>query len=470
MKKELSYLEQVKAIDEIKKIYDSYKEIIEKDIEVKGWIRKHRRQKEIGFIDLSDGTCFKKLQIVYDKETIDFDSITKIHFGSSIKVKGMLVKSPKKGQLFELKAKEIQLIGDCPEDYPIQPKAHSREYLRSHAYLRPRTTLFQAVFRVRSVLSIAIHEYFQSHGYLYLHAPILTASDCEGAGEMFQVTTQDLEEIAKTGKVSYDEDFFGKKVGLSVSTQFEAETFAQAFSKVYTFGPTFRADKSHTPYHVAEFWQIEPEVAFCDLDGIMDIAEDLVKFVIKYTLKHAKDEMEYLDKYVEKGLIERLKKVLTCYFKRVTYKECIDILKKSGKDFEFKPVYGSDIAKEHEKYLTEYFECPFFLTMWPKELKAFYMKQMPDGTVAGADLEMPGIGEVFGMSQREDDLDKLVSRMKELDMKIAEYEWYIKLRKYGTCERSGFGIGFERLLMYITGIESIKDVTAYPRTEKSCDF
>ena len=455
---------------EIKDIYEQYEKLLDKDIEVKGWIRKHRKQKEVGFIDLSDGTCFKKLQIVYDKETLDFDSITKIHFGSSIKIKGTLISSPAEGQSFELKAKEIILIGDCSDDYPIQPKAHSREFLRSLAYLRPRTTLFQAVFRVRSVLSIAIHEYFQSHGYLYLHAPIFTASDCEGAGEMFQITTQDLDTIAKTGKVSYEDDFFGKKVGLSVSTQFEAETFAQAFRKVYTFGPTFRADKSHTPYHVAEFWQIEPEVAFCDLDGIMDIAEDLVKYVIRYTLKHAKDEMEYLDQFVEEGLIKKLRKVQKSKFKRISYKECIDILQKSGKEFEFEPIYGKDIAKEHEKYLTEHFKSPFFLTMWPKELKSFYMKQMSDGTVAGADLEMPGIGEVFGMSQREDDLEKLVSRMKELDMKTEEYEWYIKLRKYGTCERSGFGIGFERLLMYITGIENIKDVIPYPRTEKCCDY
>ena len=455
---------------EIKKVYEEYKELIDKDVEVKGWIRKHRKQKDIGFIDLSDGTCLKHIQIVYDKDIKDFDGIQRIHFGSSIKVLGKLIESPAKGQLFEIKAKEIILIGDCDEDYPIQPKEHSREFLRSQAYLRPRATLFQAVFRVRSILSIGIHEYFTSHGFLYLHAPILTASDCEGAGEMFQVTTQDLDEIAKSGKVRYDDDFFGKKVGLSVSTQLEVETFAQAFSKVYTFGPTFRADKSHTPYHVAEFWQIEPEVAFCDLDGIMDIAEDFMKYIIKYILEHAKEEMEYLDKYVEKGLIDKLKRVLSCDFKRVPYKECIDILKKSGKDFEFRPEYGEDIAKEHEKYLTEYFGCPFFLTMWPKELKCFYMKQTGDGTVKGADLELPGIGEVFGMSQREDDYEKIISRMKELDMTIEDYDWYLKLRKYGTCERSGFGIGFERLLMYITGIENIRDVVPYPRTEKSCDF
>jgi len=455
---------------DIKKIYESSKTLIKKEIEVKGWIRKHRKQKDIGFIDLSDGTCLKKIQIVYDKTTKDFETITKIHFGSAIKVKGILKESQGTSQEIELHAKEIILIGDCSKDYPIQPKAHSKEFLREQAYLRPRTTLFQAVFRVRSVVAMAIHDYFQKEGFLYLHAPILTASDCEGAGEMFQVTTQDLEKIAKSGKVSYDDDFFGKKVGLSVSTQFEAETFAQSFSKVYTFGPTFRADKSHTPYHVAEFWQIEPEVAFCDLDGIMDIAEDLMKHVIKYTLEHAKEEMAYLDKHVEEGLIEKLTKVLTAKFKRVTYKECIEILKKSKKNFEFTPEYGEDIAKEHEKYLTEYFDCPFFLTMWPKELKAFYMKQMDDGTVAGADLELPGIGEVFGMSQREDDYETLLDRMKKLDMKVEDYDWYLKLRKYGTCERSGFGIGFERLLMYITGMSSIKDVTAYPRVEKSCDY
>ena len=455
---------------EIKDIYEQYEKLLDKDIEVRGWIRKHRKQKEVGFIDLYDGTCLKILQIVYDEKIKDFSRIQKLHNGSSIIVKGKISKSPGKGQEFEILAEEITIIGECSEEYPIQSDTHSREFLRSISYLRPRTELFQAIFRVRSVLSLAIHEYFQSHGYLYLHAPIFTASDCEGAGEMFQVTTQDLEGIAKDGKVDFEKDFFGKKVGLTVSTQFEAEAFAQCFKKVYTFGPTFRADKSHTPYHAAEFWQIEPEVAFCDLDGIMDIAEDLVKYVIKYTLDHAKEEMTYLDKSVEEGLIERLTKVLTCSFKRVTYKECIDILKKSDKEFEFKPEYGKDIAKEHEKYLTDFFKCPFFLTMWPKELKSFYMKQSSDGTVLGADLELPGIGEVFGMSQREDDLEKLLSRMKELDMKVEEYEWYLKLRKYGTCQRSGFGIGFERLLMYITGIENIRDVIAFPRTEKSCEY
>ncbi len=455
---------------EIRKIYESYKDLIDKEITIKGWIRFHRKQKEIGFMEISDGTCFKRVQVVYDKDSKDFDKISEIHFGSSVEVKGIIRKSPAKGQLFELYAKEIILIGDCPDDYPIQPKAHTKEFLRSEAYLRPRTTLFQAVFRVRSVLSMAIHEYFQKEGFLYLHAPIFTASDCEGAGEMFQVTTLDMDKIAKEGKYSYDDDFFGKKVGLTVSAQFEGEAFAQAFRKIYTFGPTFRADKSHTPYHLAEFWQIEPEVAFCDLDGIMDLAEDLMKYVIRYTLDHAKDEIEFLDQYTKKGLLDKLTKVISCDFKRVTYKECIDILKKSDRSFEFIPEYGKDIAKEHEKYLTEYFDCPLFITMWPKELKCFYMKQMDDGTVAGADLELPGIGEVFGMSEREVDYAKLVSRMKDLDMKSKDYEWYLKLRKYGTCPRSGFGIGFERLVMYITGMDSIRDVSAFPRYDKTCDY
>lgn len=453
---------------EIKEIYDLSEIDSCKEVSVSGWIRKHRKQKDIGFIEISDGTCFKTLQIVYDEEIQDFDEIKKIHFGSCIKVSGKLVK--KDNQEIELKASKFEVLGDCSEDYPIQPKKHTKEFLREQAYLRPRTKLFTAIFRVRSIASMAIHEYFQSHGYLYLHAPILTASDCEGAGEMFQVTTQELEEIAKNGKVDYGKDFFRKKVGLSVSTQFEAETFAQAFSKVYTFGPTFRADHSNTPYHIAEFWQIEPEVAFCDLDGIMDIGEELLKYVIKYVLEHAKDEMEYLDKYNEEGLIKKLKKAMTEKYKRITYKECIKILQESDRNWEFQPEFGCDIAKEHEKYLTEYFDCPIFITMWPKHLKSFYMKQLDDGTVAAADLELPGIGETFGMSQREECYEKLLDRMRELDMKVEEYDWYLKLRLYGTCTRSGFGIGFERLLMYITGMKNIRDVIPYPRTERNCEY
>ena len=453
---------------EIRKIYEE--KPIGKEISVKGWIRKHRKQKEIGFIELSDGTCFKKIQVVYDKKLKDFDKIQKIKFGSAIEVIGILEKSHISDEHLELQTKRICIIGECDEDYPIQPKKHSREFLRKNAYLRPRTTLFQAIFRIRSIASMALHDFFQKEGFLYLQAPIFTDSDCEGAGEMFQATTQDLEEIAKSGTVDYSKDFFGKKVGLTVSAQFEAETFAQAFSKVYTFGPTFRADKSHTPYHLAEFWQIEPEVAFCDLEGIMSISEDMMKHVIKYVLEYAKEEMEYLDKHVSFGLIDKLKRVVESEFKRITYKECIELLQKSGKDFEFKPIYGGDIAKEHEKYITEYFDCPIFITYWPKELKSFYMKQMDDGTVAAADLELPGVGETFGMSEREVDYVKLVTRMKELDMKIEDYEWYTKLRKYGTCTRSGYGVGFERLLMYLTGIESVRDVIPYPRADKYCEF
>lgn len=454
---------------DIKELYDSKEKYLDKEIIVYGWIRKHRKQKEIGFIDLSDGTCFKKLQVVYDSSLKDFEKIQKIHFGSSIKVTGILMKS-ESGEEIELKVKELELVGDCPEDYPIQPKKHTREFLREQAYLRPRTALFTAVFKVRSIAAMAVHQYFTSHGFLYLQAPILTASDCEGAGEMFQITTQDLDKIAETGRVDYAKDFFKKKVSLSVSTQLEAETFAQAFKKVYTFGPTFRADPSNTPYHAAEFWQIEPEVAFCDLDGIMDIAEDMLRFVIGYVLEHAKEEIKFLDDTVEEGLIDKLTRTTKSEFKRVTYKECIDILKKSDKSWEFVPEYGADIAKEHEKYLTEYFDCPLFITMWPKDLKSFYMKQMEDGTVAGADLELPGIGETFGMSQREEDYDKLITRMKELGMKLEDYDWYLGLRKYGTCKRAGFGIGFERLLMYLTGMKNIRDVIPYPRVEGSCKF
>ena len=453
-------------------VKDLYKEsYIGKEITVSGWIKSHRKQAHFGFIDLSDGTCFKNLQVVYDDKLKKFDDITKLKLGSAITVTGKLVESPKEGQDFELVLSSFVLEGDCPDDYPLQAKGRpTREFLRDIAYLRPRTNLFNAVFRVRSVAAYAIHKYFQDNGYVYFHAPLITSSDCEGAGEMFQVTTQKLEEIAKTGKVDYGKEYFQKKVGLTVSAQFEAETFAQAFTKTYTFGPTFRADPSHTPYHVAEFWQIEPEVAFCDLEGIMDIAEELMKYVIKYVLKHAKDEMKYLDEFVENGLIKKLTKVTKESFKRVTYKECIKILQESKQDFVFKAEYGSDIAKEHEKYLTKYFDCPLFITHWPKEIKAFYMKHLEDGTVAGADLELPGIGEVFGMSQREDDYDTLLKEMKDREMKIEDYSWYLKLRKYAGVESSGFGIGFERLLMYLTGIENIKDVIAYPRSVSNCEF
>ena len=453
----------------LNELYKDEKKYLDKTIKLKGWIKNHRKQKNFGFIYFSDGTAFRQLQLVYDNTLSNFEEIQKYHISSAIEVEGKLIESQGKGQDYEVRVTNIKLHGDCPEDYPIQQKKHSMEFLREQSYLRLRTNTFQAVFRIRSVASMAIHKYFQDRGYIYADTPILTSSDCEGAGEMFQVTTQDLEKIAKDGKTNNEDEYFGSPVGLTVSGQFEGEAFAQAFSKIYTFGPTFRADPSHTPLHIAEFWQIEPEVAFCDLNGIMDISEELMKYVIKYTLERCPDEFVFLDKYVEEGLLDKLNKVVKSDFVRATYKECIEILEKAEVDFEFKPEYGEDLAKEHERYITEYYKCPVFITYWPEKVKkCFYMKQMEDGTVANADLEMPGIGETYGMSQREDDFDKLERRIEELGMNKEEYTWYMNLRKYGTTIHSGFGMGFERLIMYMTGMDNIRDVSAFPRTPGNC--
>ena len=459
------------AID-AKKLYDSIDEYMDKEVTLEGWIRNHRKQKEFGFIDFSDGTCFKHIQVVYDNKLKDFEEIQKYHVGSAIKVVGTVVKSPKEGQDFEVQASEVILLGECPEDYPIQPKKHSREFLREVAHLRVRTNLFQAVFRVRSVASYAIHKYFQDGGYVYFHAPLITASDCEGAGEMFHVTCFDLENVPKeNGKVDYSKDMFSKPASLTVSGQLEAETFALAYKKTYTFGPTFRAENSNTKVHANEFWMIEPEIAFCDLNGDMEIMEEMLKYVVSYVLEHCNDEMEFLDKFVEKGLLDKLTKLVNSKFTRVTHKEVIDILQKADVKWEFEPKQGEDIAKEHEKYITEYFDGPVFITDWPKDIKAFYMKQNPDGeTVAAVDLEVPGAGEIMGGSQREEDYDKLVARMDELGMDKEELDWYINLRKYGGCVHSGFGMGFERLLIYLTGVENIRDVIPYPRTPGNCEF
>lgn len=454
----------------IKEILEQKEELLDKEIKVSGWIRNHRPQKEFGFIDFSDGTCFKHLQIVYDNNLDNFDSISKLLVGCSLEVEGILVKSSG-NQDVEVKADKITLLGECPEDYPIQPKRHTKEFLREQAYLRARTNMFQAVFRIRSLAAQAIHKYFGDRGYVYVNTPIITASDCEGAGEMFQVTTLDLDRVAKSGKVEYDKDFFGKKAGLTVSGQLEGETFAMAFSKIYTFGPTFRAENSNTKTHMSEFWMIEPEIAFCDLNGLMDVEEDMLKYVIKYCLENGKDEMEFLDKFVEKGLIEKLTKLVNSKFTRITHEEVIAILKKSDQKWEFEPVYGEDIAKEHEKYITEYFDGPVFITDWPKDIKAFYMKQNADGkTVAAVDLEVPGVGELMGGSQREENYDKLITRMHELDMNPEDMYWYVNLRKYGSCVHSGFGLGFERLVMYLTGMENIRDVIPYYRTPGNCEF
>ena len=455
-----------------KELYEKIDEFMEKEVTIQGWIRNHRKQKEFGFIDFSDGTCFNHIQVVYDDKLDDFDDIQKYHVGSAIEVLGKVVESPKEGQAFEIQASKITLLGDCPEDYPIQPKKHSREFLREQAYLRPRTNLFQAVFRVRSVAAYAIHKYFQERGYVYFHAPLITASDCEGAGEMFHVTCMDLENIPKVdGQVDYSKDMFQKPASLTVSGQLEAETFALAYKKTYTFGPTFRAENSNTKVHANEFWMIEPEIAFCDLNQDMEIMEEMLKYVVSYVLEHCSDEMSFLDKFVEKGLLAKLTKLVNSKFTRVTHREVIDILQKADVTWEFEPKQGEDIAKEHEKYITEYFDGPVFITDWPKDIKAFYMKQNPDGeTVAAVDLEVPGAGEIMGGSQREEDYDKLVSRMKELGMDMSELDWYINLRKFGGCVHSGFGMGFERLLIYLTGVENIRDVIPYPRTPGNCDF
>ena len=455
-----------------KELYEKIEEFMEKEVTIQGWIRNHRKQKEFGFIDFSDGTCFNHIQVVYDDKLDDFDDIQKYHVGSAIEVLGKVVESPKEVQAFEIQASKVVLLGDCPEDYPIQPKKHSREFLREQAYLRPRTNLFQAVFRVRSVAAYAIHKYFQDIGYVYFHAPLITASDCEGAGEMFHVTCMDLENVPKVdGHVDYSKDMFEKPASLTVSGQLEAETFALAYKKTYTFGPTFRAENSNTKVHANEFWMIEPEIAFCDLEGDMEIMEEMLKYVVSYVLEHCSDEMSFLDKFVEKGLLDKLTKLVNSKFTRVTHKEVIDILQKADVSWEFEPKQGEDIAKEHEKYITEYFDGPVFITDWPKDIKAFYMKQNPDGeTVAAVDLEVPGAGEIMGGSQREEDYEKLVSRMRELDMDMDELDWYINLRKFGGCVHSGFGMGFERLLIYLTGVENIRDVIPYPRTPGNCDF
>ena len=448
------------------------KEIIGKKVEVSGWIRNHRKQKEFGFIDFSDGSCFKHVQVVYDNKLEGFDDIQKLHVGSSIKVIGEVVKSINPKQEFEIQASSVELLGDCPEDYPIQPKKHSREFLREQAYLRPRTNLFQAVFRIRSVAAYAIHRYFQERGYVYFHAPLITASDCEGAGEMFNVTCLDLNNVPKVdGEIDYSKDMFGTRAGLTVSGQLEAESFALAYGKTYTFGPTFRAENSNTRVHANEFWMIEPEIAFCDLEGDMQVMEEMLKDVVSYVLDKCHDEMEFLDSFVEKGLLEKLNKLVNSKFTRITHEECIDILQKADVKFEFEPKQGEDIAKEHEKYITEYFNGPVFITDWPKDIKSFYMKQNPDGkTVAAVDLEVPGAGEIMGGSQREEDYDKLVARMDELGMDKSTLDWYINLRKFGGCVHSGFGMGFERLLIYLTGVDNIRDVIPYPRTPGNCDF
>lgn len=457
---------------DLKDLMKKIEEYEGKEIKLEGWIKNHRKQKEFGFIDFNDGTCFETLQVVYDDSLTDFEEIQKLHIGSAVEINGKIISSEGGKQNYEMRLSSIKLLGDCPDDYPLQSKGRpTKEFLREIAYLRPRTNLFNNVFRVRSVAAYAIHKYFQDNGYVYFHAPIITSSDCEGAGEMFQVTTLDLNKIAESGKVDYSKDFFGKTASLTVSGQLEGETYAMAYKKIYTFGPTFRAENSNTKTHASEFWMIEPEIAFCDLNKDMDIMEEMLKYVVKYVLDNCPSEMNFFDKFVEPGLINKLTKLVNSKFIRIDHKDVIKILKEAKVKWEFEPEYGEDIAKEHEKYITEYFDGPVFIKNWPKDIKAFYMKQNDDNeTVAAVDLEVPGAGELIGGSQREEDYTKLKKRMQELGMEEEGMEWYLNLRKFGGCYHSGFGMGFERLLIYLTGVENIRDVIPYPRTPGSCEY
>ena len=453
-------------------IKDITKDLIGKEITICGWVKNHRKQATFGFINLFDGTCTNSLQVVYDNTLKDFEEIGRIHIGSSIKVIGTVKKSEGKGQDLDLVAKDVILLGDCPEDYPIQPKRHTLEYLRSVAYLRPRTNTFQSVFRIRSAAAQSIHEYFRKHNYLYVHTPLITTADCEGSDQMFKLTTFDLNNIPmKDGKADMSKDLFGRTAFITGSGQLHGETFAHAFKKIYTFGPTFRTENSNTKTHANEFWMIEPEICFCDLDGLMDIEEDFLKYIVNYISTNCREDVEFLDKFVSKGLKEKLEKLVTSKFTRIDHKDVIDILKKAPVKWEFTPVYGEDIAKEHERYITEYFGGPVFIKNWPKDIKAYYMKVNSDNkTVAAVDLEVPGCGELMGGSQREENYEKLISRMAEFNINREDIEWYVNLRKYGTTIHSGFGMGFERLIMYLTGMENIRDVIPYPRTPGSCEY
>ena len=459
----------------VRQLYREAEAYENQEINLKGWIRNNRDQKAFGFISLNDGTHFNSIQIVYEKEYLsNYDQVAKMGVGSAISVTGKLVLTPQARQPFEMKATQIILEGDSPEDYPLQPKRHSREFLREIAHLRPRTNLFTAVFRVRSILAYAVHKFFQDKGFIYLHTPIITANDAEGAGELFRVTTLDPQNPPVTSEniVDYSEDFFGKKANLTVSGQLEAEAFALAFRDVYTFGPTFRAENSNTPRHAAEFWMIEPEIAFADLSDNMRLAEQMLKYLIRYLLENAEAEMDFFNRYVDKGLQERLQKIVEAEFAHINYTEAINILKEAKQNFAYPIAWGNDLQTEHERYLTEkVFNKPIFVTDYPKTIKAFYMRQNDDGnTVAAMDLLVPGVGEIIGGSSREERTHALEERMKDFQIKKDELWWYLDLRKYGGVKHAGFGLGFERALMYLTGVSNIRDVIPFPRTVNSCEF
>lgn len=461
-------------LTDIKDLYRNTDAYIDKEITVGGWVRSIRDSKTFGFIVLNDGTFFEPLQVVYDDTLDNFDRISKLNVGSAIVVRGRIVATPQAKQAFEIHAAQIAVEGESTADYPLQKKRHSFEYLRTISHLRPRTNTFQAVFRVRSLIAYAIHTFFQERGFVYVHTPIITGSDCEGAGEMFQVTTLNLDDLPKTedGRVDYTKDFFGKSTNLTVSGQLNVETYAFAFKNVYTFGPTFRAENSNTTRHAAEFWMIEPEIAFANLTDDMMLAEAMLKHVIRYVLDHAPEEMDFFNQFVDKGLIERLNHVLNSDFAHVTYTDAVRILEQHNDEFEYKVSWGCDLQTEHERYLTEQeFKRPVFVTDYPKEIKAFYMKLNQDGrTVAAMDCLVPGIGEIIGGSQREDDLKTLETRMEELGLNKEDYQFYLDLRKYGSVRHSGFGLGFERCVMYLTGMSNIRDVIPFPRTVNNCDL
>ena len=447
----------------------------DKEVTVRGWIRNNRSSNKFGFIELNDGSFFKSVQVVYEEEFIDnFEEISKAYVASALNVRGVVTLTPGAKQPFEIKAKEITVEATSTPDYPLQPKRHTMEFLREIAHLRPRSNTFAAVFRIRSLVSYAIHKFFQEQNFVYVHTPIITGSDAEGAGEMFRVTTLDMNQLPKTedGKIDYSKDFFGKETNMTVSGQLEAETYALAFRNVYTFGPTFRAENSYTARHASEFWMIEPEIAFADLQDNMQLAEDMIKYIINYVLENAPEEMNFFNSFIDKGLIERLNNIVNSDFGRVTYTEAVDLLKKSGKEFQYPVEWGIDLQTEHERFLTEeIFKKPLFVTDYPKDIKAFYMRLNDDGkTVAACDLLVPGVGEIIGGSQREERLDVLTRRMEELGLCEKDYWWYLDLRKYGGVKHAGYGLGLERIILYITGMSNIRDVLPFPRTPKTAEF
>ncbi len=458
----------------VKSLFRNLDSYVDKTVQISGWVKTLRDSKSFGFIELNDGSFFNNVQIVFDNSLNNFEDIRKLSISSSIIVQGLVVKTENAKQPFEIKANNIIIQNLADLDYPLQKKKHSFEYLRTVSHLRPRTNTFNAVFRVRSILSFAIHKFFQERGFVYVHTPIITGSDCEGAGEMFRITTLDMDNLPKTedGKVDFSQDFFGKSSHLTVSGQLDVETYAHAFRNVYTFGPTFRAENSNTVKHAAEFWMVEPEICFADLKDNMDLAEDMIKYIISYVLENAPEEMEFFNKFIDTSLLDRLHHVVNSDFARISYTDAIKELEKVNDKFEFPVSFGTDIQTEHERYLSEVvFKKPVFVTDYPKEIKAFYMKENPDGrTVAATDLLVPGIGEIIGGSQREDDFDKLTKRIEELGLDKKDYWWYLDLRRYGSCSHAGFGLGFERMMMYLTGIQNIRDVLPFPRTPKSCEF